>query len=439
MIRRLTTCSGIESLKTPTRLRLHDLSPSVLSTVLASHNLPKFRAEQLLRAAWGERKSNLDDFYCLSKAERAAVGQWLCVRPPAKIVHEALAKDGTVKWLLELEGGAAVETVFIPGARGRGTLCVSCQVGCSLSCTFCRTGTQPLVRSLTQGEVLAQVLLARARMTELRSGDATRRAQHPVTHIVFMGQGEPLYAWRAVAGACGLLVHPWALGLPPRRITVSTAGVAPGIAKVARDAPGVRLAVSLHAPSDELRSQIMAINKTYNIDAVLRACAEYVAIRHAALAGAGPAGSDSDSDDGSPPSGRPAERHNSARRTRVSFEYALLAGVNDSVAHARQLAQLLLRELPPGESHVNVISYNTWAGAPYVGAPPEATARFVAAVHAHGVPCTVRKSRGDDVLAACGQLHSAAAASATAVTAPPPHGQPGHAAAGAVAAQRILI
>jgi len=326
----------------------------------------------------------------------------------------------------------AVEAVFIPEARrGSGTLCVSSQAGCSLACSFCRTGTQPLGGSLRAGAILEQMLVARARLRAL--GAPVQR----VSHVVFMGQGEPLLNWRSVRAAIRALAHPLGAALPPRRITVSTSGVAPLIERVATDTPGVRLAVSLHAPRDALRGAIMGVNAQWGVDEVMRGAQAFVDARLAALArGAGSAGSgaaaaaagseggeeeDDDEDEGEeelggsalarPPLARGAGSsfRNGARRVRVTFEYVLLDGVNDDLGCARELAALLHSRIrdAPLHAHVNLIHFSAWPGAPYRRSSDERAAAFQHALARRGLRATIRRSRGLDILGACGMLKSA--------------------------------
>lgn len=245
--------------------------------------------------------------------------------------------------------------VFIPEAD-RATLCVSSQVGCSLRCKFCHTGTQKFSSNLTAGEILRQYYALPAGIRAM------------VTNVVFMGQGEPLYNWRGVAAAAAVMAE--GIGFGHRRITVSTSGITPLIPKVATEL-GVNLAVSLHAPTEPLRSQLMPINKTYPLRALMDACDQFI-------------------------------RAASCATRRVSFEYVMLREVNDHLEHAHELASLV-RHLP---AHVNLIPFNPWPGSSYARSSAEAIDQFLHALERRGIPATVRRPRGQDIMAACGQLRS---------------------------------
>jgi 23S rRNA (adenine2503-C2)-methyltransferase len=279
---------------------------------------------------------------------------------------EQRSSDGTMKLLLATWDGHAIETVQIPaGESGRAgqhhrlTVCVSSQAGCALACSFCATGQMGLARNLTVGEIVEQVYLAE------RPGEPRR-----VDNIVFMGMGEPLANPAAVVGAVRLMADPAGYSFSPRRITISTSGLVPQMRRLAEADLPVRLAVSLHAPNDELRSQLMPINRRYPIAQVLEAARVYT------------------------------ER--SGRR--VSYEYVMLDGVNDAPAHAEQLARILRGE----PAHVNLIPYNE-TGAGYRATPPERIHAFARALRARGIACSIRASRGRDIAAACGQLKVAEA------------------------------
>jgi 23S rRNA (adenine2503-C2)-methyltransferase len=280
------------------------------------------------------------------------------LRPP-KIVSERVSRDGTVKWLIGLPGGNAVETVFIP-EPGRGTLCVSSQVGCALNCRFCSTGAQGFARDLTTSEIIGQVWLAAHALGHERNGE--RR----ITNVVMMGMGEPLLNFDAVIPALRLMRSDLGFGLASRRVTVSTAGLVPGIARL-REAVDVALAVSLHAPEDAVRTDIVPLNRKYPIAELMGACRDYL--------------------DGQ-------------RKRSITFEYTLLDGVNDSPEQARKLVKLL-RKVP---SKLNLIPFNPFPGTTYRCSPPERIEAFQRIVREGGLIATVRKTRGDDIDAACGQL-----------------------------------
>lgn len=280
------------------------------------------------------------------------------------VVWEHRSGDGTIKWLLAMEDGQRVETVFISDGR-RGTLCVSSQIGCTLTCRFCHTGTQSLARNLTAGEIVGQVLFARDRI-----GDHELTAETPrqLTNVVFMGMGEPFYNYDAVADAVRVLSDRDGIALSRRRITVSTSGVVPEIERCGREL-GVNLGISLHAARDELRERIMPLNRRYPLAELMRACRAYPGL---------------------------------SNNRRILFAYTLLDGVNDSDDDARDLVALLGR-MP---AKVNLIPFNPWPGAPYEASPRERVRAFQEILLAAGLAATVRETRGDDIAAACGQLRT---------------------------------
>jgi len=280
------------------------------------------------------------------------------IRAP-DVVRDTTAADGTRKWLLNVGTGNAIETVFIP-ERNRGTLCVSSQAGCALACTFCSTGRQGFNRNLTVAEIIGQLWLANRQLG--RSVETPR----PVTNVVMMGMGEPLANFDNVVAALQLMLDDDAYGLSRRRVTLSTSGLVPAIDRL-RDACPVALAVSLHAPTDELRSELVPINKKYPLKELLAACV------------------------------RNLDR---APRDFITFEYVMLAGVNDSAADAHALARLLKGV----KSKVNLIPLNAAAGIPFERPSDEVVDRFARVLADHRLVVSVRKSRGRDIRAACGQL-----------------------------------
>jgi 23S rRNA (adenine2503-C2)-methyltransferase len=303
------------------------------------------------------------DVTTLPAASRASLAASFSLRH-GRVASSTSCGDGATKLLVELPridatrgGPLRVESVLIrDGART--TLCVSSQAGCSLACSFCRTGTQALGGNLSGADIIEQVLLARESLPADK-----------LTNVVFMGQGEPLLNYRAVIQACHVLTHARGLALPPRRVTVSTSGVAPLMARLARDAPGVRLALSLHAPNDALRTSLMGVNARWPLRVVIDAAARFVADSLASIPGSA--------------QGR-GQAFAGARRVRVSFEYVLLNGVNDSDAHARALASLIAAWLPAGpraslrHAHVNVLRFNAWEGAPLAPSPPQLSSQALA-------------------------------------------------------------
>ena len=318
---------------------------------------PRFRANQVLKWIHQRGMTEFKEMTDLSKLLRAKLAE-IAVVEGLKPMTESVSADGTRKWLLELPDGNCVETVFIP-EDSRGTLCISSQVGCSLNCTFCATGRQGFNRNLSSAEIISQLWHVHR---ELRS-DNNRR---PVTNIVLMGMGEPLLNYEPVVEAMHLMLDDNAYGFSRRRVTLSTAGVIPGIKRLLSDCP-VSLAVSLHAPNDELRNQLVPLNKKYPIAELMNACREYAAFD---------------------------------RRWRVTFEYIMLKGINDSVSQARQLARIL-REVP---AKVNLIPYNTVDGLQYERSDQDVIDRFRDVLLSQHIMTITRKTRGDDVDAACGQL-----------------------------------
>jgi 23S rRNA (adenine2503-C2)-methyltransferase len=294
----------------------------------------------------------------LSKPLRERLSETAVIVGPT-VKQDQTAADGTRKWLFELADGNGIETVFIPEA-GRGTLCISSQAGCSLNCTFCSTGAQGFSRDLTAAEIIGQVWLA-SRL--LGSCGQSRRV---VTNVVFMGMGEPLLNFDNVATAIRVLLDDVAYGLSRRRVTVSTAGMVPLIDRLREECP-VSLAVSLHAPNDALRTELVPLNRKYPIAELLAACRRYVA--------------------------------DEARR-KVTFEYVMLAGVNDGLDHAKQLATLL-GDVP---AKVNLIPFNPFPHTRYQRSTPQAIDAFRDVIVQAGLMTITRRTRGDDIDAACGQL-----------------------------------
>jgi 23S rRNA (adenine2503-C2)-methyltransferase len=303
-----------------------------------------------------------------------------CTLERPRITSEQVSADGTRKWLLRMpssgrhDKGAEIECVYIPDSD-RGTLCVSSQVGCTLNCTFCHTGTQALVRNLTSAEIVAQVMVARDRLGDFPGGIAPTDGLVPsgegvraVSNIVFMGMGEPLYNFENVRDAIGVLTDGDGLSLSRRRITVSTSGVAPEMEKLGREC-GTMLAVSLHATNDALRDKLVPLNKKYPIETLLQACREYPGASNA---------------------------------RRITFEYVMLKGVNDSPAEAIALVRLL-KGLP---AKINLIPFNPWPGSPYECSDWDRIERFSDIVFKAGYASPVRTPRGRDISAACGQLKS---------------------------------
>lgn len=341
-----------------TRINLLDLDEDGLRAFFTSIGEKPFRATQIMRWLYHHQVDAFEQMTDLGLALRQRLAEVAEIRAP-EIVTEQRSADGTVKWLMGLPGGNAVETVFIP-EPGRGTLCVSSQVGCALNCSFCSTATQGFSRNLATSEIIGQVWQAARALGHERNG---RRA---ITNVVMMGMGEPLLNFDAVAPALRLMRDDLGFGLASRRVTVSTAGLVPGIHKL-KDAVDVALAVSLHAPEDALRETLVPLNRKYPIDVLMGACREYLEGQH---------------------------------KRSVTFEYTLMDGINDHPEHARQLVRLL-RRLP---SKLNLIPFNPFPGTSYRCSSPEAIETFQNIVRQGGLIATVRKTRGDDIDAACGQL-----------------------------------
>jgi 23S rRNA (adenine2503-C2)-methyltransferase len=349
---------------TGARPSLIGLGPEALREALLAAKLAEaeagLRARQIFHWIHARGAKSFAAMTTLPKTLRERLGGRFSIDRPA-IVAEERSADGTWKWLLRLGDGQEVESVLIPEAD-RGALCVSTQVGCTLACSFCRTGTMPLVRNLEAGEIVAQILVARDRLGEWPSG----RPNRLLTNLVVMGMGEPLYNYDATVAALRLAIAEGGLNLSRRRITLSTSGVVPRIDALGRDLP-IGLAVSLHAVRDELRDRLVPINRKWPIAVLLDACRRY-----------------------------PSRRH-------ITFEYVMLKGVNDSDADARELVRLLAG-LP---AKVNLIPFNPWPGAPYECASANRIRTFAAIVEAGGHAAPVRTPRGRDILAACGQLKTA--------------------------------
>lgn len=316
-----------------------------------------FRARQVMKWIYGHGMLDAQRWTDISAALRQELATLAPVRLPL-ITDAQASADGTVKWRLDAGIGQAIETVFIP-EPGRGTLCVSSQVGCAMNCAFCATGHQGFNRNLGTAEIMAQVVLARREL-----GDIDGRS--PITNVVFMGMGEPLANFRAVVQACDLLVDDLGCGLSRRRVTVSTSGLVPQIRRLAQEAR-VALAVSLHASDDALRDELVPINRQHPIAELLDACWDYV---------------------------------QATNTHEITFEYVMLDGVNDSPAQARDLAALLRRR----PAKVNLIPFNPFPETRFRRSSPEVIDAFRNILSAAGIVTVTRRTRGDDIAAACGQL-----------------------------------
>jgi len=345
------------------KLDLVGLTREELAAEFARLGEPAFRARQLWHWIYHRGVTDFDAMSTLAKPLRAKLKALFKVGRPG-VVTAQLSGDGTRKWLLRLPDGREVEAVHIP-EEDRGALCVSSQVGCTLTCRFCHTGTQTLVRNLTPGEIVGQLLLARDAIGEWPSPKDGRM----ISNIVLMGMGEPLYNYENVAKALRIVMDAEGIAISRRRITLSTAGVVPMIARAGEEL-GVGLAISLHAVTDELRDRIVPLNRKYPIAELLAAVRAYPGASNA---------------------------------RRITFEYVMLKDVNDSTADARALVKLIAG-IP---AKVNLIPFNPWPGAPFECSTEAAIARFARIVNDAGYASPVRTPRGRDILAACGQLKSA--------------------------------
>ncbi|MDP5306690.1 23S rRNA (adenine(2503)-C(2))-methyltransferase RlmN [Paracoccus spongiarum] len=314
---------------------------------------------------WGVR--DFAQMTNLAKDYRALLARHFEIALP-EVVTRQVSADGTRKYLLRIAGGHEVETVYIP-EEGRGTLCVSSQVGCTLTCSFCHTGTQKLVRNLTPGEIVGQLMVARDDLGEWPQPGAPKDETRLVSNLVLMGMGEPLYNFEGVRDAMKVVMDGEGLSLSRRRITLSTSGVVPEIARTAEEI-GCLLAVSFHATTDDVRDRLVPINRRWNIKTLLDALRDYPRLSNS---------------------------------ERITFEYVMLDGVNDSDADARRLVQLI-RGIP---AKINLIPFNEWPGAPYQRSSRERIEAFADIIYKAGYASPIRTPRGEDIMAACGQLKSA--------------------------------
>ncbi len=347
-----------EDLASTGKINLLNFDRHALEAFFVARGEKAFRASQVLQWIYQRGCDDISQMSNLAKSLRGWLGEQGEIRLPA-IEREQRSRDGTVKWLLRLDDGNGIETVFIP-EEDRGTLCISSQVGCSLNCSFCSTARQGYNRNLSTGEIVAQLWIAQRTLRAYGYGD------RPITNIVLMGMGEPLLNFDNVVGAIGLMLDDFAFGLSKRRVTLSTAGVVPEIDHL-REVCDVSLAVSLHAPNDALRDQLVPINRKYPLRELIAACKRYV--------------------DRQP-------------RRRITFEYVMLAGINDGVEHARELVRLL-KGVP---SKLNLIPFNPFPGSGYDTSAADAIDRFRDIAMAADIMTVTRKTRGDDIDAACGQL-----------------------------------
>jgi 23S rRNA (adenine2503-C2)-methyltransferase len=348
------------SLAGMTRAQLRD---ALIATGLVEEKKARMRADQLWRWIYHYGVTDFHSMTNVSKTLRAALSERFTLDRP-ELVERQVSVDGTRKYLIRLAPGVECEAVFIPDVGRSGALCVSSQVGCTLSCTFCHTGTQALVRNLTAAEIVAQVMIARDDLEEWPTSNEDRR----ITNIVFMGMGEPLYALDSVSDAIDVISDGDGVAISRRRITVSTSGVAPKLRELG-ERTGAMLAISLHATNDPLRDELVPLNRRYPIAELMEAIRAYPGLSNA---------------------------------RRVTFEYVMLKGVNDSLAEARALVDLL-RGVP---AKINLIPFNPWPGSPYECSDWDTIEAFAEVVNRAGYASPIRTPRGRDILAACGQLRS---------------------------------
>ena len=345
------------------KLNLFGLDRDALRSQFATWDEKPYRADQVMQWIYGR---GVDDFAAMSnvsKALRAKLEELAEIRVPELVTQQSSA-DGTQKWVLRLDGGNAVETVFIP-EKERGTLCISSQVGCALDCSFCSTGKQGLNRNMSTAEIISQVWFANRTLGAKPLHET--KGRRTISNVVFMGMGEPLANYNQVIPAIKILLDDFGFGLSKRRVTVSTSGLVPFMDRLHSEVD-VALAVSLHAPTDELRNVLVPINKKYPIKELMAACDRYI--------------------------------EGKAQRAHILYEYVMLEGVNDSMAEAKALAKLLASR----QAKVNLIPFNPFPGTEYKRPQAARIRAFCDYLNNHGVIATTRRTRGDDIDAACGQL-----------------------------------
>ena len=353
------------------KINIIGLTKLVLSEHLLKAGIEQKHLNMRLNQIWGWLyQKGITDFSKMgniSKDVKGLLSKYFSISLPT-IVEKKISTDGTRKYLLRLSGGHKIETVFIP-ETDRGTLCISSQVGCTLTCPFCHTGTQKLVRNLNPSEMIGQVLIAREDLNEWPTEQNNRVGQpRKLSNIVLMGMGEPLYNFDAVRDAMNIAMDPAGIALSRRRITLSTSGVVPEIGKVG-DEIGCMLAISFHATTDEVRNKLVPINKRWNISQLLQALRDYPRLSNS---------------------------------ERITFEYVMIDKVNDSDEDARRLIALI-KGIP---AKINLIPFNEWPGTPYKRSSNNRIRAFADIIHNAGYSSPIRKPRGEDIMAACGQLKS---------------------------------
>ena len=352
-------------------MNLVGLTRAQMRDVLIEHGTPEKQAKMRVGQIWQwVYEKGVRDFAVMSnlaKTYRAELAEHFVIEVP-EVVSKQISLDGTRKYLMRIAGGHEVETVYIP-EEDRGTLCISSQVGCTLTCSFCHTGTQKLVRNLTTAEIIGQVLVARDDLGEWPEPGAPKNETRLLSNIVLMGMGEPLYNFDNVRDAMKIAMDPEGISLSRRRITLSTSGVVPEIAKTAQEI-GCQLAISFHATTDEVRDKLVPINKKWNIAELLDALRTYPKVSNS---------------------------------ERITFEYVMLKDVNDTDADARRLVKLI-KGIP---AKINLIPFNEWPGSPYERSDWSRIEAFADIIYKAGYASPIRTPRGEDIMAACGQLKSA--------------------------------
>ena len=355
------------------KINLVGLTRIQLKETLIANGTPekqaKMRVGQIWQWIYQWGKRDFAEMTNLAKSYRAELADKFVIEIP-EVVSKQVSTDGTRKYLVRIAGGHEVEVVYIP-EDDRGTLCVSSQVGCTLTCSFCHTGTQKLVRNLTPAEIVGQIMMARDDLDEWPTPGAPKDETRLLSNIVLMGMGEPLYNFENVRDAMKIAMDPEGISLSRRRITLSTSGVVPEIARTAEEI-GCLLAISFHATTDETRDILVPINKRWNIEKLLEALASYPKVSNS---------------------------------ERITFEYVMLDGINDSDADAHRLIEHIKRHNIPAK--INLIPFNEWPGAPYRRSSNNRIRAFANIIYQAGYASPIRKTRGEDIMAACGQLKSA--------------------------------
>ena len=345
------------------KLDLLNFNIEELQDFCVSNNLPKFRATQIWRWMYCFGLDTFEGMSNIARATKDFLNEKAFISRPY-VSEMQKSSDGTIKWLLKLSDGSEVETVYIPQEE-RGTVCLSSQVGCTLNCSFCHTGTQALVRNLTANEIIGQLVLVMDHLKDWPSGKSSRK----VTNVVMMGMGEPLLNYKEVSKAIKVMMSDDGISLSRRRITLSTSGIIPMIEASGIDL-GVNLAISLHAVNDELRDQLVPINKKYNLEALINACRNYPPLSNS---------------------------------RRITWEYVMIKGVNDRESDAKALINLI-KGIP---SKINLIPFNPWPGSLFETSTQKSIDIFAKILMDAGFASPIRKPRGQDIYAACGQLKSA--------------------------------